>query len=95
MFVGIDVSKDRLDVHVLPSDEAFAVARHGEGLHPEPRPVPSAEAQTLGELVARRRGQLSEIECEIDDNVRGTRPGERKRTCSKAYRASAIPSPAP
>jgi len=179
MFVGIDVSKDRLDVHVLPSDEAFAVARHGEGLEqlverlralpaalvvleatggyetvvaaalaaaklplvvvnprqirdfaravgrlaktdrldaqiiarfaeavrPEPRPVPSAEAQALGELVARRRqivemigaesnrrrqlthqrvlrglerivaelqAQLSEIEREIDDNVRGT-----------------------
>ncbi len=31
-FVGIDVSKDRLDVHVLPSGEAFAVARNGEGL---------------------------------------------------------------
>jgi len=32
MFVGIDVSKDRLDVHVQPSGEAFAVARQGEGL---------------------------------------------------------------
>jgi transposase len=32
IFVGIDVSKDRLDVHVLPSGEAFAVARNGEGL---------------------------------------------------------------
>lgn len=31
-FVGIDVSKDRLDVHVLPSKRAFAVARNGEGL---------------------------------------------------------------
>jgi transposase len=31
-FVGIDVSKDRLDVHVLPSQQAFAVARNGEGL---------------------------------------------------------------
>jgi transposase len=179
MFVGIDVSKDRLDVHVLPGGEAFAVARHGEGLdqlierlralpaelvvleatggyetvvaaalaaanlplvvvnprqirdfaravgrlaktdrldaqiiarfaqavRPEPRPVPSAEAQALGELVARRRqivemigaesnrrrhlthqrvlrglerivgelqAQLSEIERDIDDNVRGT-----------------------
>jgi transposase len=179
MFVGIDVSKDRLDVHVLPSDEAFAVARHGEGLErlverlrglpatlvvleatggyetvvaaalaaaglplvvvnprqirdfaravgrlaktdrldaqiiarfaeavrPEPRPVPDAAAQALGELVARRRqivemigaennrrrhlthkrvlrglarivaelqAQLTEIEREIDDNVRGT-----------------------
>lgn len=32
IFVGIDVSKDRLDVHVRPSGEAFAVARAGEGL---------------------------------------------------------------
>jgi transposase len=30
--VGIDVSKDRLDVHVLPSRDAFAVGRDGEGL---------------------------------------------------------------
>lgn len=30
--VGIDVSKDRLDVHVLPSEEAWAVARDAEGL---------------------------------------------------------------
>jgi transposase len=32
MFVGIDVSKDRLDVHVEPSGEAFAVTRDGQGL---------------------------------------------------------------
>ena len=31
-FVGIDVSKDRLDVHLRPSAETFAVARDGEGL---------------------------------------------------------------
>lgn len=30
--VGIDVSKDRLDVHVRPSAEAFAVPRDGAGL---------------------------------------------------------------
>jgi len=30
--VGIDVSKDRLDVHVHPGGEAFAVTRNGEGL---------------------------------------------------------------
>lgn len=30
-FVGIDVSKDRLDVHVRPGGDAFAVARDGEG----------------------------------------------------------------
>jgi transposase len=32
MFVGIDVSKDRLDVHLRPSAERFAVARDGHGL---------------------------------------------------------------
>ena len=31
-YVGIDVSKDRLDVHVRPTGETFAVARDGEGL---------------------------------------------------------------
>ncbi|HEV7480015.1 MAG TPA: IS110 family transposase [Roseiarcus sp.] len=32
IYVGVDVSKDRLDVHVRPAGEAFAVARNGEGL---------------------------------------------------------------
>jgi len=32
IYVGIDVSKDRLDVHVLPSGQAFAVTRDGKGL---------------------------------------------------------------
>jgi transposase len=32
MFVGIDVAKDRLDVHLRPSGEAFAVARDGQGV---------------------------------------------------------------
>jgi transposase len=31
-FVGIDVSKDRLDVHVRPSGHTFAVARDAKGL---------------------------------------------------------------
>jgi transposase len=30
--VGIDVSKDRLDVHVLPSEQAWAVSRDAAGL---------------------------------------------------------------
>lgn len=174
MFVGIDVAKDRLDVHVRPSGESFVVARDGEGLaalterlqqlHPslivleatggfevtvaaalgsaklplavinprqirdfaratgklaktdaldaaaiahfaEPRPIPDAQAQALGELVARRRQviemivaethrrrqmtqclllrqvdrhlavlqeELTEIERELDDSIRGT-----------------------
>jgi transposase len=32
MFIGIDVSKARLDVHVRPTGEAFVVARDDEGL---------------------------------------------------------------
>jgi len=32
VFVGIDVSKDRLDVHVQPSGEAFVVARDEDGI---------------------------------------------------------------
>ena len=32
MFVGIDVAKDRLDVHVRPAGPSFAVARDGEGI---------------------------------------------------------------
>ena len=31
-YVGVDVSKDRLDVHVLPHGQAFAVTRDGKGL---------------------------------------------------------------
>ena len=32
VIIGIDVSKDRLDVHVRPSDEAFFVGRDGAGI---------------------------------------------------------------
>jgi transposase len=32
MFVGIDGSKERLDVHLRPSAETFTVARDGQGL---------------------------------------------------------------
>jgi transposase len=179
MFIGIDVSKDRLDVHLRPGDEAFTVARNSEAVEalaarlvplkpelivleatggfetvvaaglaaaglplavinprrirdfaraigrlaktdpidaaviahfadavrPPARPVASEEARALGELVARRRqiiemmtaernrrrqltvkrvikgidrvlatlqAQLSEVETDIDDAVRGT-----------------------
>jgi transposase len=179
MYVGIDVAKDRLDVHLRPQGEAFSVTRDGDGLaalaerlstlrpmlivmeatggfevtvaatlgaarlplavvnprqirdfaratgklaktdaldaaaiahfaeavRPEPRPLPDAQAQALGELVARRRQvvemivaenhrrrqmtqrlllrrvdrhlavlqeELSEIERELDDSIRGT-----------------------
>lgn len=129
VFVGIDVAKDQLDVHVRPTSERFSAARDGAGIaelvdrlkqltpalvvleatggfeltvaaalaaaglplavvnprqirdfaratgklaktdaldaaaiahfaqavHPQPRPLPDAQAQELGELVARRR----------------------------------------
>jgi len=45
-YVGIDVSKEKLDVHLRPSAEAFAVARDGQGLH---------------ELVERLRGVEPEL----------------------------------
>ena len=32
IYVGVDVSKDRLDVHVRPSAESFAVARDSDGV---------------------------------------------------------------
>ena len=32
VFVGIDISKDRLNVHLRPSGEAFSVSRDGKGL---------------------------------------------------------------
>jgi transposase len=32
MFIGIDVSKDRLDVHLRPTGESFSVSRDTEGL---------------------------------------------------------------
>jgi len=179
VFVGVDVSKDRLDIHVRPSGESFDVSRNGEGLamlvdrlkhlspalivleatggfetavaaavassglplavvnprqirdfaratgrlaktdaldaaaiahfaeavHPQPRPLPDAQAQELGELVSRRRQviemmvaernrarllqsarlrkrlerhiaalqkELTEIERDLDESIRGT-----------------------
>ena len=32
MFIGIDVAKDRLDVHIRPEGEAFSVSRDDEGV---------------------------------------------------------------
>lgn len=32
MYIGIDVSKDRLDVHIRPTGEAFSVTRDEAGL---------------------------------------------------------------
>jgi len=53
IFVGIDVSKDRLDVHVRPSGEAFAVARDGEGLE---RLVADLSGRQVGLVVLEATG---------------------------------------
>jgi transposase len=85
--------------------DAEIIARFGEAMRPEPRPLPSDEARALGELVARRRQivemivaetnrqrqlthrrlrksidrhlallqkELSAIEQDLDDTIRGT-----------------------
>ena len=148
VFVGVDVSKDRLDVHVRPSGESFAaprdsagvaalaerlaglgptlvameatggfetivaaglaaaglplavvnprqirafaqalglkaktdaldavaIARFAEAVRPEPRPVADAEAQALGELVARRRQLVETMTAERNRRKQLTRP---------------------
>ena len=50
-FVGIDVAKDRLEVHLLPSGEAFAVARDHAGLE---RPVAHLARRRLSWWYIRR-----------------------------------------
>src|SRR5215218_7460660 len=50
VFAGIDVSKDRLDAHLRPSGEAFAVAHDGAGLEePAVRLRPLAPALVVPE----------------------------------------------
>jgi transposase len=39
VFIGIDVSKDRLDICVRPSGETFVVTRDDQGLAVEPQEV--------------------------------------------------------
>ena len=152
IFIGIDVAKDRLDVHLRPLGEAFTVARDNEGLaalvdrlkhvapalivveatggfevtvaaaigsaglplavvnprqirdfaratgklaktdaldaaaiahfaeavRPEPRPLPDAQAQELGELVARRRQVIEMIVAERN-RLRSLRSGRLKK----------------
>ena len=167
-FVGIDVAKDRLDVHLRPLDQAFALSRDGAGLEalveclvalspalvvleatggfevavagalaaaglplvvgnprqirdfaratgrlaktdrldaaasarfaeavrPAPRPVPSAAAQALGELVARRR-QLVEMitsEGQRRRQLRDPRLGRVSRRMSPGCKRSSRPS---
>ncbi|MBY0330271.1 MAG: hypothetical protein K2X49_06345 [Acetobacteraceae bacterium] len=69
VFVGVDVARSRLDVHVLPVGHAFA------------RP-PDAERSTPAELVARRRRRrrVATIVADVDACVRGT-PAWQEAAC--------------
>lgn len=58
MFVGIDVSKDRLDVHVRPSGEVFAVARDSDGLE---ELVARLQAQTPRLIVVEATGGFETV----------------------------------
>jgi transposase len=62
---------DRLD--------ALAIARFAQAVKPEPRPLADAQAQTLGELVARRRQVVEMIGME-SNRLRQARATTVKRT---------------
>src|SRR5437763_6121026 len=47
-FVGIDVSKDRLDVHVRPAAEIFSVSRDAAGLEQLVERIKPFEPQIIG-----------------------------------------------
>ncbi|TGU85412.1 IS110 family transposase, partial [Mesorhizobium sp. M00.F.Ca.ET.151.01.1.1] len=46
--VGIDVSKDRLDVHVLPSGEAFSVGNDHAGMEDLARRLAAFSPTAIG-----------------------------------------------
>ena len=64
--VGIDVSKARLDVHVLPDKQAFAVARTPNGI------------DELQSKLAALAPQLAEVNDQMDDAVRSSPGGAEK-----------------
>lgn len=77
--VGIDVSKGRLDVHVHPAGEAFAVGNDEAGLdarvialflaavQPQVRALPDAQTAELEALMARRRQLMT---CWVAERLR-------------------------
>ena len=62
--VGIDVSKDRLDVAIRPSGEAFVVARNATGL------------EELGQRLASLAPYLVALEATGGGRVTGTETGD-------------------
>jgi transposase len=54
--------------------DAGIIARFAEAIRPEPRPIPSDEAQALGELVARRRQVIETMVAERNRKRHLTQP---------------------
>ena len=65
--IGIDVSKDKLDVHVLPAAQAFTVARNGAGIE-ELAARLAALAPAVVALIATARKLLTILNAIIRDN---------------------------
>ena len=107
--------------------DAAVIAHFAEATKPEPRPLPDEATRLLSDLVARRRQilemmvaerqrhkrmtvphlrksivrllkalerELASVDTDINDAVRGSLPGARRRTCWLRYQASDRPSPA-
>jgi transposase len=67
--IGIDVSKDRLDVHVRPSGESFTVARNAAGLD---QLVERSRALTPELVALEATGGFEVIAAGLDEAVRAS-----------------------
>jgi hypothetical protein len=70
VFVGIDVAKDRLDVHLLPSGETFAVPRDHAGLESLAARLAQA-VPALGRVPPRRQADHKTRAGAIAETIRG------------------------
>jgi transcriptional regulator with XRE-family HTH domain len=83
--VGIDVAKDRLDVHLRPSAESFVVTRDGQGLEPPvarlvtagPGCTGQGTVMSSGKIAAgqrsRRRVGPSDVDRHVGERIRKRR----------------------
>lgn len=75
MFVGIEVSKDRLDVHRRPSAETFTVARNGQGLEQ----VAARSSAVRPELVALEASRNKRLRLWKSPGASARKAGSRSR----------------
>ena len=109
-FVGIDVSKDKLDVHIRPGGETFVVARDADGLDELIKWLKPMRAVAIGveatsgfeQLVMERGVQLlsrpSAVDCvlTIEDLAARTKHDRSfvRRTLKLSFLAPVQPQPA-